>query len=97
MFVNVGELFTVMEICEATGRTEGDIRSRINTREKAGVLKPQRGHKGRPAQYTYDEVKAILFPRRGMTAPEEREDNEPDPGRVQALRHQLVTDGIPVR
>ena len=100
MVIAPNATFTAAEIAQASGRTLGDIESRIVRRTKAGLLGDLRayGHRGRPLRlFDYEDVKCILRKTKDIPFELDREDYAPDPVRIQALRHQLVTDGFTIR
>ena len=96
--ISAREVFTMAEISEASGFSMTALQSRIAERTTAGYIEARpRGRKGRPAVYTYDEIKMILFPMPKGQQPVARTNFEPDPFRIAALARQLKTDGLPSR
>ena len=96
--ISAREVFTMAEISEASGLSMTALQTRIAERTTAGHIEARpRGRKGRPAVYTYDEIKIILFPMPKGQQPVFRTNFEPDPFRIAALARQLKTDGLPSR
>ena len=97
MDITRNAFFTMVEIAQASGRSEDDIAQRVKRRTTMGILKPiyVPGLRGRPRVFTYDDVKTILWKVKDTGHPAmTRTDLTPDPDLIYALRHQLQTDGF---